>query len=280
MSEFYIHDIDPFLIRFPFGWSLGPIEGIPWYGTMYALGFLLGIYLLRRLRKQDFVPFKSDKHVEDFVLSYIILGVLLGGRAGHIFFYQIEIILDNPLRFFAVWEGGMASHGGIIGVVAAVYLYTKKHNIQFFKIMDAVAMIAPPALGFGRIANFINGEMPGKATDVSWAVIFPKFDAALSLENIPRHPTQIYQALGEGLFLFLMLWFVLPRDKFKPGFISSMFLILYGIQRIVTENFREVSESLSSTFTSLTQGQVLSIVMIFIGASMFYLTQKNEGENV
>ena len=126
MNEFYTHDIDPFIIHFPYGWHIGPILGIPWYGTMYALGFMLGIYLLNKLREENFAPFESKKHVEDFILSYVILGVLFGGRAGHIFFYQIDIILDNPLRFFAVWEGGMASHGGMIGVGIAIILYCKK----------------------------------------------------------------------------------------------------------------------------------------------------------
>lgn len=268
MNEFYTHDIDPFIIHFPFGWHIGPIEGIPWYGTMYALGFMLGIYLLNKLREENFAPFETKKHVEDFILSYIILGVLLGGRAGHIFFYQIDIILDNPLRFFAVWEGGMASHGGMIGVGIAIILYCKKKGLKFTQISDPICMIATPALAFGRIANFINGEMPGKFSTVSWAVIFPKYGTE------PRHPVQIYQALGEGLFLYLMLWFVLPRDKFKTGFISSMFLILYGIQRIITESFREVSETLASNTSSLTQGQTLSIIMILIGISLLWFTQK------
>ena len=277
MNEFYVHNIDPFLIRFPFGFSLGPIEGIPWYGTMYGLGFFVGFWLLKKLRREGFVPFKDDKQIEDF-FTYIVIGVLLGGRAGHIFFYQIDIILDNPLRFFAVWEGGMASHGGIIGVVLAIYFYCKKHNIPFYNIGDGIALITPPALGFGRIANFINGEMPGTQTDVSWAVIFPKFDAALGLQNIPRHPSQIYQALGEGLFLYLLLWFVMPRNKFQRGFISSMFVIFYGLQRIVTETFREGSDTLSSMFTFLTQGQLLSIFMILIGALMLYNSQKKHAE--
>lgn len=264
MAEFYVHDIDPYLFRFPF--ELGFLKGIPWYGTMYLLGFVAGYYLVEHLRKTGFFPLKSKEESQEFI-NYTAYGVIIGGRLGHFLFYETSVFWTDPIQLFRVWEGGMASHGGMLGVMVSTYLFAKKYNIKFFRIWDVGSLIALPGLFFGRMGNFINGEMPGKITDVSWAVIFPSYG------NDPRHPSQIYQALGEGVFMFLVLWLLLPRDKFKAGFHLSMFFIFYGIQRIITENYREVSQALSSFTDALTQGQVLSIGMILFGIVLFWFTQ-------
>jgi phosphatidylglycerol:prolipoprotein diacylglycerol transferase len=267
MNNYYIHDIDPYLLHFPF--ELGFLKGIPWYGTMYLLGFIAGYYLIEHLRKTDFFPIKS-KEVSQELINYTAYGVIIGGRLGHFLFYETNVFWTDPLQLLKVWEGGMASHGGMIGVMVSTYLFAKKHNVAFLKLWDVGSLIALPGLFFGRIGNFINGEMPGKITDVSWAVIFPNYG------NEPRHPSQIYQALGEGVFMFLILWFVLPRKKFKNGFHLSMFFVFYGIQRIVTESFRAESEALASFTDLLTQGQILSIGMILLGFAMLYISQKRE----
>jgi phosphatidylglycerol---prolipoprotein diacylglyceryl transferase len=268
MNEYYVHNIDPYMIKFPF--ELGIIKGIPWYGFSYLLGFIVGLYLLERLRKESFFPLSSKKETEIFVYNYVVFAVLIGGRLGHVLFYEPSIITNNFLDVFKVWQGGMASHGGILGVILGIYLFSRKYKYSFWRLLDCGAIAATPGLAFGRIANFINAEMPGKVTDVPWAVVFPKTD------DLPRHPSQLYQSLGEGVFLFLVLWFIVPRNKFKEGFHVSLFIVLYGVQRIVTEFFRESSDTLASTISFLTQGQVLSIIMILIGLFMLYKTQIND----
>jgi phosphatidylglycerol:prolipoprotein diacylglycerol transferase len=267
MNDFYVHNIDPFAIRFPF--SIGPIQGIPWYGLMYLIGFIFAFYLLENLRKNSFLKLQNKNDIHEFI-NYAVYGVIIGGRLGHFIFYQPEVFWTDPLEILMVWHGGMASHGGIIGVFIAMYFFAKKKSVPFINTLDAAAIVTTPGLGFGRIGNFINGEMPGKVTDVSWAVIFPKYD------SLARHPSQIYQALGEGLFLFIILWFILPRTSQKAGFHVSMFFVFYGIQRIVTENYREYSDSLSSIIPFLTQGQLLSVFMVLIGIVLCYYTSKTE----
>lgn len=269
MPEHYTHNIDPYIFKFPFKLDFLPIEGIPWYGTMYLLGFLFAYLLLEHLRKSNFISLKDKVASQEFI-NYSVYGVIIGGRLGHFLFYQPEIFFTDPLEILKVWHGGMASHGGMIGVIVAMWLYARKYKINMWRLWDSAAMITIPGLGLGRLGNFINGEMPGKVSDVAWAVIFPDHG------SVPRHPSQIYQALGEGLFMFIILWFVLPRNKFKEGFHLSMFLIFYGIQRIVTESYREVSDSLSSFTDLLTQGQILSIGMIFVGIGIFVVTQRKK----
>ena len=272
MNDYYQHDLSPYMIEFPFE-IFGIIKGIPWYGFSYLLGFLVGIYLLERLRKESFFPLQSKKETETFVYNYIIFGVLIGGRLGHVLFYEPHILTDSLFGIFKVWEGGMASHGGIIGVIVGIYLFSRKYKYSFWRLLDCGAIAATPGLAFGRIANFINAEMPGKVTDMPWAVIFPRTD------DLPRHPSQLYQSFGEGVFLFLVLWFIVPRNKFREGFHVSLFIVLYGVQRIVTENFRMGSDALASSISFLTQGQVLSILMILVGLFMIYNTQFKKEES-
>ena len=274
MEDYYVHDIDQYMFYFP-DWFPDwlPVEGVAWYGVMYLIGFIFAFYLFEHLRKTGFIPLKSKDETNDLI-NYVFFGVIIGGRLGHVLFYQPEIYLADPISIFKVWEGGMASHGGIIGVIIAIHMFCKKNGYNTWNFLDAGSLVAIPGLGFGRLGNFINAEMPGKiAEGLSWAVIFP------APYDQPRHPVQIYQAFGTGIFLFVMLWFILPRDKFKHGFHLSMFMIFYGIQRIVTEFYRETTDVLESAFSVVTQGQLLSILMILIGAWLFYRTQNETQSN-
>jgi len=266
VEQYYVHNWSPFALQF----KLGPLQGISWYGLMYVLGFTAGYFLLDYLQRREFLPLKSRELTQD-LLTYCIAGAVLGGRLGHVLFYNPSYYLSNPFEILAVWRGGMASHGGILGLVFGLLLFSRKHRVPFLALCDSAALAATPGLFFGRFGNFINGEMPGKVTDVAWAVIFANNpDAGMA----PRHPAQIYQALTEGLLLFVLLWFIVPRHRFKRGFHTAVFLMGYGVLRIVTEFFRETSAELSSIFGDwLTQGQLLSIGMILCGIWVYRQTQ-------
>ncbi len=266
MEHYYVHNWSPFAVQF----KLGPLQGLSWYGLMYVLGFTVGYFLLEHLRRHQFLPLKDTTLTQD-LLTYCIAGAVLGGRLGHVLFYNPSYYLSNPLEIFAVWRGGMASHGGILGLVLGLLLFSRKHHAPFLALCDSAALAATPGLFFGRFGNFINGEMPGKVTDVPWAVIFANnAEAGMA----PRHPVQIYQALTEGLVLFLLLWFIVPRTRFKRGFHTAVFIIGYAVLRIATEFFRETSEELASAFGEiLTQGQLLSLGMILCGIWVYRHTQ-------
>lgn len=266
MERYYVHDWSPFAIQF----KLGPLQGLSWYGLMYVLGFTVGYLLLEHLRRHQFLPLKNSTLTQD-LLTYCIAGAVLGGRLGHVLFYNPSYYLSNPLEIFAVWRGGMASHGGILGLVLGLLLFSRKHRVPFLALCDSAALAATPGLFFGRFGNFINGEMPGKVTDVAWAVIFANNAEA---GNVPRHPVQIYQALTEGFVLFLLLWFVVPRARFKRGFHTAMFILGYAVLRVATEYFRETSAELASIFgEAFTQGQLLSLGMFVCGLWVYRQTQ-------
>lgn len=256
--------------------KLGPLQGISWYGLMYILGFVAGYFLLDRLRRHEFLPLRNSEELQE-LLTYCILGVLIGGRLGHVLFYSPGHYLLHPAEIFAIWRGGMASHGGVAGVLLALVLFSRKYKIPLLALCDSAALATTPGLFFGRWGNFINGEMPGKVTDVPWAVIFARNAEAGML---PRHPVQIYQALTEGLILFVILWMLLPRQRFKRGFHTAVFLCGYALLRIVTEFFRAPSAELASSFSeTITQGQILSIAMFFSGLLVFWYTQKKLPDN-
>lgn len=264
-QEFYVHNLNPIIFEIP---GLG--LKVAWYGLMYVLGFIVGFYLLRKLWKDGFINFAKEDDIGD-LLTYLVIGVLVGGRLGHVIFYDPGFYFSHPLEILEVWKGGMASHGGIIGVIVAVYIYSKKYKLNLLRLFDVLAMIGAPGLGFGRFGNFINGEMVGKVTHVPWAVIFPKYDM------LPRHPVQIYQSLTEGLAVFLILWFLVPRNKFAQGSHGAIFLISYGILRIFTEYFRELDPGhLGFYFGFLTMGQLLSIVMVISGLVMFAVLNRKK----
>lgn len=232
---YYIHDIDPVIFHI---WG---DFGLRYYGLAYALGFIFAIFLMRQLHKKGKLALNPDQ--QSTALFVLILGVLIGGRLGHMFLYDLDGFLSNPLSFFQIWHGGMASHGGFAGVLVACWWISKRYKIGFFHLADILAAMTPAGLMMGRIANFINGELWGKPTDVPWAVIFPQSAPhGTPLQMIPpRHPSQLYEAALEGLLLLLYTqWRLWRTDALKtPGRLCGEFLLLYAIVRIVGEQFRE-----------------------------------------
>jgi phosphatidylglycerol---prolipoprotein diacylglyceryl transferase len=254
-------DIDPVLI------SLGPIK-IHWYAISYLAGLGIVWWLLNRRVRQQKLDWNSDQ-IADLVF-YGALGVIIGGRLGYMLFYNLDSLLANPLMLFRVWEGGMSFHGGMIGVFAGMYVYGRWHARAFFDITDFIAPAVPIALGCGRLGNFANGELPGRPTDVPWALIYPG-------DSIGRHPSSLYQFLLEGLVLFLILWTFSARKRPRMA-VSGAFLLGYGCLRIVSEFFREPDLHIGFVAGNwVTLGQVLSLPMVLIGgAFLAYSYRQNQ----
>ena len=234
---------------------------IRWYSLAYIFGIILGWIIAKKL----FIKNIEIKNKFDDYLTNLIIGIIIGGRLGYVLIYNLSFYLSNPLDIFKIWQGGMSFHGGLIGVIVASIFFAKKNNQNPFLYMDIVALVAPVGLFFGRIANFINSELYGTITNVPWAVIF------INVDNLPRHPSQLYEALLEGLFLFLLL--IYCRNKFsnKPGIISGLFLIIYSIFRFIIEFYRVPDEQLGYIFINLTMGQVVSLIFMLSGVILFYL---------
>lgn len=253
-------NLDPILVK------LGPVR-LSWYGLMYVLGFLASYLLVRyQMRKKDFDITKPE--VENFYF-YLIFGLIIGARFGYVLFYDLKTYLNNPLEILAVWHGGMSFHGGLIGLLLVALLFSWKNKKSFWKIADLFIVTAPIGLGLGRIGNFINGELYGRAAQVPWAVIFPKGGP------VPRHPSQLYESALEGGVLFFILWFM--KDKNLPrGALLAMFLFLYGGFRFFLEFFREPDAQLGFVLGPFTMGQVLSTFMVGGGIFLqYYLKKKN-----
>lgn len=258
--------IDPVLLQ------IGPLA-IRWYSLAYIVGILGGWWYVRRLlpRTERLVghPALSRKALEDVVV-WIILGVVLGGRLGYVLFYQPAYYWEHPGQIFHVWEGGMSFHGGFLGVLVATWLFCKKHQFRFFRVIDLFACATPIGLLLGRLANFINGELYGRASDVPWAVMFP------SGGMIPRHPSQLYEAALEGLVLFAVLAYFAWRTRAlaMPRMMSGIFLMGYGLSRIIVEFFREPDEQLGFLFGGwMTMGMVLSLPMVALGLWLITLAR-------
>jgi phosphatidylglycerol:prolipoprotein diacylglycerol transferase len=248
-------DIDPVLL------SIGPLK-VHWYGMMYLFGFLAA-WLLGVLRATHRNSWNKDQ-VSDLVL-YCALGAVIGGRIGYILFYKLDDYLAQPLDIFRVWEGGMSFHGGMLGVFVAIWLFGNKTNRTFFQVSDFVAPLVPIGLFFGRIGNFINQELWGRVTDLPWGMVFPLAGSA------PRHPSQIYEALLEGVVLFLILWFYSARQR-PVARISGLFLLLYGVFRFFVEFTREPDDYLGFVALDwMTMGQLLSLPMIIAGVIIMLL---------
>jgi|TARA_B100001750_G_scaffold223702_1_gene214205 phosphatidylglycerol:prolipoprotein diacylglycerol transferase len=269
-QAFYIHAINPVAFQ------IGPL-GVKWYSLAYFFGVIIGWqYCKVLLRKYSPLnPRKSTASTEidnifDNFIIWIILGIILGGRIGYILFYNLHFYLSNPFEIFAIWHGGMSFHGGLIGVLAATAIYSSKNKIQFFPLADLIACVSPIGLFLGRVANFINGELVGKITDTPWAVIFPKYDYN------PRHPSQLYEAMLEGVVLFVLLQALILRFKYleKPGMISGIFLIGYGIFRITIEYFREPDLHLGYVFNTITMGQLLTLPVLVCGVWILYYAKR------
>ncbi len=245
--------IDPVLFE------IGPLA-IRWYALAYIVGLILGWRYCVWLASKP--PLALARVLFDDFLVWAIVGVLLGGRLGYVLFYKPLFYLGNPLQIPMIWEGGMSFHGGMIGVILALYFYTRRRNVPFFPMMDVVAVAGPIGLFFGRIANFINGELYGRATDVSWAMIFPNDPS-----QTPRHPSQLYEAALEGLVLFVVLH-VAARSagaRLKYGWLSGMFLVGYSLSRIFVEFFRQPDAQLGYLAGAVTMGQLLSLPMLALG---------------
>ena len=253
--NWWVHDLNPVIFHL---W--GPLA-VRWYGLAYLLGFLGGYLILQRMSKRgEFaVP---PQELSNFIVHLAIYGVFLGGRLGYVLFYAWEIFIRDPLFLFRVWEGGMASHGGILGVILVVLWTARKKKYAFWNITDGLALVAPIGLFFGRLANFVNGELWGRPSGVAWAVIFPQAEDPVPT---PRHPSQLYEAFGEGLLLFAILSLIRrPARGKRQGLLSASFLIFYAVARIVSECFREPDSTVY--FGWLTKGQLYSFFMILAAA--------------
>ena len=240
---------------------------IRWYSLAYILGIVIGWTLCKKV----FIKNSDISEKFDDYITYLIIGIILGGRLGYIIFYNFSYYSENILDIFKIWQGGMSFHGGLLGVIASSYIFAKKNNQNIFSYLDQVSLVAPIGIFFGRLANFINSELYGRATDVPWSVIFVKVD------NLSRHPSQLYEAILEGVILFLVLMFFIKKDYLrKPGLISASFLIFYSLFRFFIEFFRVPDEQLGYLVLNLTMGQIISLLFVTIGTILFYLKNENK----
>jgi phosphatidylglycerol:prolipoprotein diacylglycerol transferase len=251
----------------PIALSLGPLA-VRWYGLMYLAAFVAFIVLGRRRIAQGLAPGWSAEQIDD-LLFYGVLGVVIGGRLGQVLFYEPGYYFAHPLEIPAVWKGGMSFHGGFLGVLAAFTLFARKTGRSWFAVADFVAPLVPPGLMFGRIGNFINGELWGRLADPSlpWAMVFPQVD------NLPRHPSQLYQAGLEGLALFLILWWFSSKARPRMA-VSAVFLLGYGAFRFIAEYFRTPDDGIFGQSDVISMGQWLSLPMVLIGVAMLLLAYR------
>ncbi|MCP4987340.1 MAG: prolipoprotein diacylglyceryl transferase [Colwellia sp.] len=246
----------------PVIFSIGPVS-LRWYGTMYLIGFLAAMFMANKAADRSNGVWTRDQ-VSD-LLFYGFLGVILGGRVGYVLFYQFDYFLSDPLYLLQIWQGGMSFHGGLLGVILAIFIFARKTNKNFLEVGDFVAPLVPIGLGMGRLGNFINAELWGRQTDVSWAMVFPTDPL-----QVPRHPSQLYEFALEGVVLFAILY-IISRKTRSLGLASGAFLIGYGIFRSIVEFFREPDAHLGLYFSFISKGQILSIPMILVGIAIIYL---------
>jgi phosphatidylglycerol:prolipoprotein diacylglycerol transferase len=251
--------IDPFLFRF------GSV-GLSWYAFMYLLGFVLAYFILRRRFQKGFLRLKEKNQVGSLV-TYCFYGLILGARLFYVFFYNPRYFLENPLEIPALWHGGMSFHGGLVGVILAMWWFGKRENAAFLNVADNVALCAPVGLFFGRIGNFINGELYGRTSDVPWAMVFPRGGP------LPRHPSQLYEALGEGLLLALILWWVARRPR-RDGTLSGLFVLLYAVFRFFIEFFREPDPQLGFILGPFSMGQVWCVAMLALAGFVLAVSRR------
>jgi phosphatidylglycerol:prolipoprotein diacylglycerol transferase len=251
--------IDPVIVH------IGPLS-IRWYALAYVAGVFGGWWLLKKFNtRQNGEVLLAEKPLDDIIV-YSILGIILGGRLGYVLFYNLPLYLDHPLEALKVWQGGMSFHGGLLGMIGAMILLARRYKIPFLELMDRCAIVAPIGLCFGRLANFINGELWGRASDVPWAMAFPTGG------NIARHPSQLYEAATEGLLLFLILFTLALRTRIldKVGALSGLFLIGYAAARMFCEHFREPDAQIGFLWDGFTMGQLLSLPLMLGGMYLVY----------
>ena len=244
-----------------------------WYSLAYLAGILLGWWYLLRLLRAPGAPM-ARRHADDMVF-YATIGIILGGRLGYVLFYRPAFYFENPVEILQLWDGGMSLHGGVLGVTLGILYMARKHKLDWLRIHDYVACCAPFGLFLGRLANFVNGELWGRETDVPWAVIFPAGG------EVPRHPSQLYEAGLEGIFLFLVLWMMFwkTRARFQPGKLVGAFILVYGVSRFLVEIVRQPDPGLENLSWGLSMGQTLSVPMI-LGGLYLVLTAKRRAERV
>ncbi len=246
----------------PVIFSIGPVS-LRWYGTMYLIGFLAAMFMANKAADRSNGAWTRDQ-VSD-LLFYGFLGVILGGRVGYVLFYQFDYFLSDPLYLLQIWQGGMSFHGGLLGVILAIFIFARKTKKKFLAVGDFVAPLVPIGLGMGRLGNFINAELWGRQTDVSWAMVFPTDPL-----QVPRHPSQLYEFALEGVVLFAILY-IIARKTNRLGLASGAFLIGYGVFRSFVEFFREPDAHLGLYLSFISKGQILSIPMILAGIFIIYL---------
>ena len=260
----FTHNLSPILFDLGF-------FSIRWYSLAYIAGIILGWWFGKKIIFQKFQKTHNEISEKfDDLIAYLIFAIIIGGRAGYVIFYNFEFYFFNPIDILKIWEGGMSFHGALIGIIAATYFFSKKKNLSSLLLLDVIACVAPIGIFFGRIANFINGELVGKITSVSWSVIFPSVDMS------PRHPSQIYEAIFEGVILFIILNIIINKKNYLTGTCSYLFLIFYGIFRIFSELFREPDIQIGYIFNFITMGMILSLFMILSGIALYKFTKKNE----
>ncbi|MFB9901421.1 prolipoprotein diacylglyceryl transferase, partial [Cerasicoccus arenae] len=271
----WVHQLDPFLFRFPEGW---PVDGIRWYGLAYVAGFIAGWALLRLYFKKGRSPFNPEQQAD--LLTALVIGTLLGGRLGYYLLYRFDELLHDPLMIFRVWEGGMASHGGMVGILLGMVWFTYKNKASFWQVADITVTLGPPGVFFGRLANFINGELYGRPSDAPWAMHFldywrnPTTGYGEYFWTPAVHPSQLYQAGMEGLLLTVYLqarfWLSDPAKR-TIGQLTGEFLIGYALLRIAGEVFREPDATL---ILGLSRGSFYSLFMIIAGVAIIAFRRK------
>jgi phosphatidylglycerol---prolipoprotein diacylglyceryl transferase len=267
-----IHNFDPVIVDFG-------IFQLRWYSLAYILGITMGwMYALKiiestTVNKFNFIQITKSQF--DELIVYIVVGLILGGRLGYVLFYNLDFYISNYLEVLKIWQGGMSFHGGLLGVIIATLIFSKKSNNNFFKFSDIISCVAPIGIFLGRIANFINGELYGKFSTLPWAVIFP------NTGGFARHPSQIYEAALEGLILFILINYLALKKNFlfKPGYISCFFLVLYSCFRLLSESFREPDVHLGYFFNHFSMGTLLSFATLIAGLLIFFIIKKNEQIN-
>ncbi len=253
----------------PVAFSIGPLA-IRWYALAYLAGIIGGWRLSMALARRD--PTAPKPVYYDEWITWLVIGIVVGGRLGYVLFYNFGQYIDHPLEALKLWHGGMSFHGGLMGVIVAAILFTRKHKIPFFSFIDIIACVVPIGLGLGRLANFVNGELYGRETSSSWGIIFPRGGDA------PRHPSQLYEAFAEGLVLLIIMLAMqrMPKIRERKGFLSGAFLALYGVMRFFIEFFREPDMQVGFLYGGATMGQLLSLPMIAAGIAIIFWSGKRK----
>jgi phosphatidylglycerol:prolipoprotein diacylglycerol transferase len=248
--------------------SIGPVH-VRWYGVMYVLGFVASYFLIQKQERSKQIGLVGTT-AQDLIF-YLAIGVIAGGRLGYILFYEYNDFMPyikNPLEIIATWHGGMSFHGGLIGCILATWIFAKRRKMPFAAIIDSAVVTCPIGLGFGRLGNFINGELLGRPSDLPWAMIYPAGGP------IPRHPTQLYESLAEGLLLFIIMW-NLRKKPFKDGMMIAFFLLFYGVIRFLIEFLKEPDPQLGFLLGYFTMGQILCMAMIVTSILLFLYLNRN-----